>query len=360
MKLLRREKLMAAVGAGLCLFAWLWFRLSRSLGEGAGPMRAFGLLLGRGLCRIFSILPLAMAELVWIGGLLYALFILIDLLRKRGLWGIPAWLCRAVLAAGIIYTLFSVVYLCQYSAPTLASRLGFNTPGYTTSQLYDAAVQLTEELNNYAQKVDRDDDGLFSPAPYKELGKKILESYHDGSMSRLCGRYASGVVPKRGYLLSWALSRLNLSGYYFPPTGESVVSLDLTNTSVPFTTAHEVAHSFGVAPEKEANFAAFLCLIQSDDDDLRFSGLFNGYIYLNNALYSADRGKWQQLWDQVCPEVRIDLAHQSEHVRRHENTTMHRVGTSINDAFIRSTGQPDGVQSYGLVADLIVSYYISQ
>ena len=69
MKLLRREKLMAAVGAGLCLFAWLWFRLSRSLGEGAGPMRAFGLLLGRGLCRIFSILPLAMAELVWIGGL---------------------------------------------------------------------------------------------------------------------------------------------------------------------------------------------------------------------------------------------------------------------------------------------------
>ena len=121
MKLLRREKLMAAVGAGLCLFAWLWFRLSRSLGEGAGPMRAFGLLLGRGLCRIFSILPLAMAELVWIGGLLYALFILIDLLRKRGLWGIPAWLCRAILAAGIIYTLFSVVYLCAmmtvYSPP---------------------------------------------------------------------------------------------------------------------------------------------------------------------------------------------------------------------------------------------------
>jgi len=356
MKYLRKgDRARLIAGLSLCLFAYLWHRLAMALGTEAGFMRSIGLTLSNLMCRLWAIIPIPVSELVWIFGVIGAVAVFVTMTVKRGFKGFLGACCRLVLAAGVIYALFSAVYLVQYSAPPLASVLGLEVRQYTPQELYDAAMELTGELNIYAEKVSRDEEGLFSPSSFDEIGRRVAASYERGSLSAM---YAKGSLrrPKQGVFLSKAMSYLNLAGYYFPPTGESIVSSDIVPTSVPFTTAHETAHSFGIGPEKEASFAAFLCCVESGDDELEYSGLLNGYIYLNNALYRSDKELWQKLYDSVSPLARADLDAKSRHLKKYEGT-VNKIGTSVNDAFIKSTGQAEGVQSYGLAADMIIAYY---
>ncbi len=350
-----REKVYGPAGLLLALFGLGWFRLSARWGAAAEGMRAFGQGLGNLLCRFWSIVPFPISELVWIGGIAAALAVVITMTVRRGLSGFLGALSRLLLAGGVIYALFSVVFLTQYSAPALAGQLGLEAGKHTVEELAETAQKVADELNIYAQLVDRDAEGLFAPQPYDVLADRVQESYRTGSMAGLYRRGAE-IAPKEGVLLSKIMSRLSITGYYFPITGESIVSGDLIETSIPFTIAHETAHSFGIGPEKEANFAAVLCCIESGDAELAYSGLFNGYISLHNALFDADRDRWRAVYESLSPQVRDDLAAKSAHLKKYEGK-LNDLGSSVNDAYIKSTGQPDGVRSYGLMVDLLISYY---
>lgn len=345
-------------GLLLAIFGFGWFKLSQALGTAAEPMRKIGRMLGNGLARFWGIFPFPVAEVVWVGGIAAALVITGILIRRRGFWGLGSALCWAALTGGIIFALFSVIFLGQYSAPPLADVLGLPAGKYSAQELADVAAQVAAELNESADRVGRDENGLFQPGEYTRLAEEVRDSYQSGSMADLysCG---AGVLPKEGVLLSKAMSYLGITGYYFPITGESVVSGDLYPTTVPFTIAHEAAHAFGVGPEKEANFAAFLCCVQSDSEDLRYAGLFNGYIYLNNALFSADRDLWREVYSTLSQPVRDDLAAKSAHLDQYEGK-INDFGSGVNNAYIQSTGQPEGIRSYGLMVDLLISYYQSR
>lgn len=351
-----REKRFGAAGILLALLGLGWFRLSAFLGASAGWMRQAGLAVGGALCRLWNIVPFPVSELIWIGGVAAAVGVTLHLTLRRGLWGFAGALCRLLLAGGVMLALFSFVFLVQYSAPPLSETLGLEVEEYTTAQLAEVASLVAGELNKYAAQVPRDEAGLFAPAGYDALAASVGRSYKGGSMAGLYARGA-GIAPKQGVLLSRAMSYLSITGYYFPLTGESIVSSDLIETSIPFTVAHEAAHAFGVGPEKEANFAAFLCCIQSDDPEVCYSGLFNGYIYLNNALYRADRDRWQAVYDTLSRPVLDDLSAKNRHLARYEGP-VNDFGSSVNNAYIQATGQPDGVQSYGRMVDLMMAWYL--
>lgn len=353
----RKSLVYLAAGVGLALFGLVWYRLSGFLGARAAWMRDMGLFVSNGLSRFWSVMPLAAAELIWIFGALGAAGLVIYMGVKRGVKGVLGALCRLALAAGVIYALFALTYLVQFSAPSMGDRLGLEARGYTSDELLEVGLTVVSQLNEVSSRVERDGDGLYRPsASFEELAQRAKVSYMGGSMAEMYNK-GSGVLPKKGYLLSKAMSWLDLAGYYFPPTGESVVSTDIVTTSVANTTAHEMAHSFGIGREKEANFAAFLCCLESGDDDLMYSGLFNGYIALNNALYKADKDKWRELYASLSQSVRDDLDAKNRHLAKYEGK-INDFGNAVNDAMIKSTGQTDGVRSYGLVVDLIMAYYL--
>lgn len=354
----RKEKIYGPAGLLLALFGFGWFKLSQYLGAEAEGMRRFGQTLGNLLCRFWSLLPFPVSEWIWIGGIGGALIVTVILIRRRGLPGLLAALSRLLLCGGSIYALFSVVFLTQYSAPALAGEIGLETGKYTVQELADTAMQVAEELNRYAQLVDRNESGVFAPADYDTLAGEVQKSYRSGTMTGLYARGA-GIAPKKGVLLSQAMGYLGITGYYFPITGESIVSGDLFPASYPFTIAHETAHSFGIGPEKEANFAAFLCCVESEHTDLVYSGLFNGYIYLHNALFRADRALWERVYDTLSDAVCTDLSAKNAHLEKYESR-LEDLGSAVNDAYIKSTGQPEGVKSYGLMVDLLISYMQSR
>ena len=122
------------------------------------------------------------------------------------------------------------------------------------------------------------------------------------------------------------------------------------------TRREELAHQRGIASEQECNFLAIAASTASDSPVYQYSGYLMGYIHLGNALYRADRDRWEQVYALLPEEVVADLRYHSAYWDQFEGLTA-QVSQQIYDTTLRSYGQTDGIQSYGTVVDLLVAYY---
>ena len=73
---------------------------------------------------------------------------------------------------------------------------------------------------------------------------------------------------------SGTLRRLSIAGIYNPFTGEA--NVDNASPSLPriFTTAHEIAHGYGITSEAEANFVAYLACMNSRNALANYAGAY--------------------------------------------------------------------------------------
>ena len=169
--------------------------------------------------------------------------------------------------------------------------------------------------------------------------------------------YASGGQAK-GVLNWYLMSKLGITGIYIPYTAECNVNTDVTAASLPFTVAHEMAHRMGIAPENEANFAAYLVLRESDNAVLRYSAYYSAFIYCYNALYRVDSQAAYDIMAELSDQVRADIQAANERSRKYAGP-MRDFGESVNNAYLQTMQQPSGIQSYGEVVDLIMADYFA-
>lgn len=274
----------------------------------------------------------------------------------RGKWrGLLLWACRAFALCCAILLLFMAAFGVQYTGPDLADALNLNTGTYTMEQMEYTLAILAEEINKVAPTVPRDAAGECAFGSFDQLADAVMEAYLplERTISGLAP--ASRVPPKESLLLSVPMSYWGITGFFFPWTGECVVSGNNPQLQQPFTIAHESAHSRRVGNEDEANFAAFLACVESSDARLRYSGLHHAWLYVWNACCRTDPETALEYRDTLCREALLDLASVNRHWARYEGW-LEELGTSVNDAYIKGTGQPDGVATYSKAADLIIAY----
>jgi hypothetical protein len=154
-------------------------------------------------------------------------------------------------------------------------------------------------------------------------------------------------------LLSW----MGISGIFLPFTGEPLVNLGPGDWQLPFTAAHEAAHLRGWAREDEANFLAFEVLKDDPDPRLAYSAWSSALLYVAQGLSSAGQ-QGQEAWARVLPRV-------SEGVREDWNASfaywdrfkgpVREASRTVNDLYLKSQGQVDGVRSYGRMVDLLLA-----
>ena len=162
-----------------------------------------------------------------------------------------------------------------------------------------------------------------------------------------------GVKP---FACSNALSVLRFTGFYFPFTGEANVNMDSPVAWLPSTVCHEMAHQRGVISEQECNFIGILAATRCADPVYRYSGWLEGYVYLSNALYRADPDRSRAVRETLPETVIADL--------RADNTywaafrgPVSQASESVYDAFLKTNGDASGIRSYGMVTDLLVTYF---
>ena len=340
---------------GACLLAgWLLGLLcDTAAGDGVRNFAA-GLSGVLSFCFSFSRRPLGewLLPVVVLG---IPALLIVAAVRGKGR-GFLLWLSRAFALCCAIFLLFMAAFGVQYTGPDLADTMGLRTGGYTIEQMEATLTILAQEINAVAPAVPRDESGECAFGSFDDLSQAVMKAYLPLEDAFPCLIPASRVAPKESLLLSVPMSYWGITGFFFPWTGECVVSGNNPQVQQPFTIAHESAHARRVGNEDEANFAAFLACRQSSDVRLQYSGLHHAWLYVWNACYRTDPELALQYRELLCSHARQDLVSVSRHWAKYDGW-LEKLGTSVNDAYIKGTGQPDGIAAYSKAADLIIAYF---
>lgn len=272
-------------------------------------------------------------------------------------------LLSSVCLAGAL-TLFSFVagWALNHYAPPLAGELGLEVRAYSVDELADATDHYLLQAAELAGQVPREKDGSLARQDFSSLAPIAGSSY-----ARLAATYpifAGSTRPVKALLLAGdPLLYSGHTGIFWAPTGESSVPVHCPPADLPYIMCHEAAHRLGLASEQEANFAAYLACEDSDDMRLAYSGAYNAFAYCFNALYRADPDRAMQVLQQAAEGeqgagvalVWADRLATHEAYQAFEGT-FEKVGTTVNDTYLRSFGQTQGVRSYGLVVDYLIAW----
>ena len=311
-----------------------------------------------GYACLWYLFPFSVVEWMYVGFILFvlaALAAVILRIRKSGeklhtaYGGFLAIACLCVSVWGF----YCVFWGVNYYADGFQEKSGIYAEKVSVDELERVAGYFAGELAACADEVQRDEQGVFavdrgeifaySPFVYDALSEKF------GFLAN------EDRIPKK-MVFSRLFSAMNFTGFYTPFTGESNLNVDSPACLLPANITHELAHQRGIASEQECNFLAIAAATSSGHAAYRYSGYLMGYIHLSNALYRADKERWQGVYALLPETVIADLRYHSAYWAQFEGPTA-AVSEKIYDATLKGYGQTDGIQSYGTVVDLLVAYY---
>ena len=220
--------------------------------------------------------------------------------------------------------------------------------------LYEELILSTNEARDHVLETS---NGIFSisESPTQMFNRAPL-GYLATSIDYpiLAGDYG---LPK-AINLSNMMNYTQITGIYSPFTAEANVNIAIPESTLLFTTMHEMAHQRGFASENEANFIAFLTCIYHPDADFQYSGYLSALNYTSNALAKINRERVIELNQSLSDGVKRDLIYQREFWSKYEGK-VEQTFTNMNQTYLKLNGVSDGVQSYGRVVDLLLAYYDS-
>ena len=286
--------------------------------------------------------------------------------RIRRRQRILPWLSVVALVVAATAFLSTAGWALNHYAPPLARELGFEVRESSVDELEEATRYYLEQAARLAPQVPRDADGHLVRQDFFELAGIAGTSY--GALAQRWGIFDGPQLPVKALLVYGPILLYSgHTGIFWAPTGESGVPLDCADADQPFIMCHEAAHRLGIASEREANFAAFLACTANEDIRFRYAGYLSAFGYCLNALASADLDRAQQMLDEFAASdlyegavlVFVDRADTRAHYDAYEGPFTD-VGTAVNDGYLRSFGEDEGVRSYGLVVDYLIAWHKAQ
>ncbi|WP_409967150.1 DUF3810 domain-containing protein [Bengtsoniella intestinalis] len=254
-----------------------------------------------------------------------------------------------------IYAGFCGLWGVQYYGDGFSELSGLEPVGGTTEELAYVMYYFVWQLHQTYDQVERDENGLFAVSQEEILADAPY--VYDWVESQYPFLEHDDAVP-RSMAFSQTMSEMNFTGVYSPFTGEAHLNVASPSCLLPATIAHELGHLRGIAPEDECNFLGVLASVTSGNPVYEYSGYLSGYIYLSNALYSRNYELWYAIASQLPYEVTVDLNDNTDYWSQYKTTPVATVSQGTYDAFLKNYGQTDGIQSYGMVVDLLLAYYL--
>ena len=313
--------------------------------------------IGRICYRVDFSVAEALCVLLVVLAATYVVWSVIAVIRRRGHGALQrayGAVLGAVCAALTIYVGFCFLLGIDSYADGFQEKSGLYAQPVALEDLQAVTAYFARQVAQTAPGVARDEDGVFA-----EDRRAILEN-SVRAYDALEEEYPflayddTGVKP---VYFSRFLSALDFTGIYCPFTGESNVNVDSPASMLPATAAHELAHQRGITSEPECNFLAILASTPCGDEVYAYSGWLSGYIYLGNALYRVDPEAYWAIRSALPETVQADLRYQNEYWDQFEDKAAQKVSNRVYDSFLKGYGQELGLQSYGTVVDLLVTYY---
>ncbi len=353
----RHQKLHLWLGIDLVVLLAFWLLqtvqpVADALAAGAKTVR---LALASVCYRLpFSVMELLCALLA-LFVVVYLIWTIVAVIRSRCRWSrLYAGVLGALCVGLTIYLGFCYLWGVNYSQPSFQDQSGIREADVSVEDLQAVTELFAARLGETAHQVERDENGLFSVSREGILERSVR--VYDNLEQRF-PFLAFDDPGVKAVHFSRIMSLLDFTGIYCPFTGESSVNVDSPACMLPSTVAHELAHQRGYPSEQECNFLAVLACTTSEMEDYVYSGWLLGYVYLANALYRADYESWEQVTASLPETVRADLAYKNAYWDQFRDSGVTKASNLVYDSFLKSYGVAEGMQSYGMVVNLLVAYY---
>ena len=297
---------------------------------------------------------------VMLGVVLLSSIVVMIVLR----WNFFQWLGWVLAGASLLVCLHTGMYgLNSYAGP-LSEDIRLTETEYTVTELTDATRYYLNEANRLAEKIQRDENGNPIFPSFEEMAAMAGDGFEILTMEKSLSVFAGSRVPVKKLGWSELYTSMGITGMSMPLTGEAAVNPDIPVASIPFVMCHEMAHRMCISYESDANLAAFLACINNADLHFQYSAYFSAFQYcytaLSNVGTSTANAAVQQLKSEINEQFRHDYNFYISFFAQEQNQAASNLANSVNDAYIKGSGDDRGTESYGAVCDLLVSWYIQE
>jgi len=259
------------------------------------------------------------------------------------------------LVAGLVLFAFFVSWGLSYRYPPLGARLSPHPAGgddaLSAARLIDLAEKAAGLVHAAAPAADfSGDDGALLVR---------INAGLDAGLSRLPASIEAAPIrgvpfgPAKFSRVSFALSRLQLSGFYFPWTGEAQINREMPRSQWPRVAAHEKAHQRGIARENEATVVGILACLASPDPAVFYSGTLGLFVAFDREMARVDREARRRIWKLLPPRAVENFEAEAAFWSLHEGVAS-AVSEKVNDTYLKAQGVPSGVRSYGETTRLLL------
>lgn len=271
-------------------------------------------------------------------------------------------LLNMVCVLSCVYFFYTLVCGVNYHRYSFAQIAGLEIEDSSEQDLYKLTLSLTQEAGKLRSAIAQtegaiDENGLIvvNRTGWAEVAKTAEESYQKiaGTYTELGGNYKS----LKTVYFSEFMSRMEISGIFWPFTMEANVNIDVPEYSVPATMSHELAHLRGFMKEDEANFIAYLVCKQSDSLVFQYSGVMLALSYAGNQLYRQNQDLYKQVRENYTVDMDNDIRYEYYYWAKFEETVISTLSNTMNDNYLKANSQQDGVKSYGRMVDLLLAEY---
>jgi len=280
-------------------------------------------------------------------------------------WNVFQWLGWVLSVVCLLWCAHTGIYgLNQYSSPLSEDIRLTVEPDITTTDLINATTYFRDKANESALNVPRNASGRVDTGTFEEAAALGGDGFQRLVYEKNLAVFAGSTVPVKQ--LGWAdmYTSMGISGMTMPLTGEAAVNPQIPTVSLPFTICHEMAHRMCIAPERDANLAAFLASTANSDPAYQYSGYFMAFRYCYNALASMSTSTAaaaaNRIYEGMNDALRGDIEHYRAYLLSVQDADASKLASSVNDAYIQASGDSSGVRSYGEVTDLLISWYLQE
>ncbi|WP_289028853.1 DUF3810 domain-containing protein [uncultured Algoriphagus sp.] len=335
---------------------WIWFLLGvlalliRGLGSNF-PVQT-DKIYSRGLFPYIRItFDYTLGKLPFPSVFLFIAFILLLILlffrgfyRKKGLKQRLSFFFRAILnfAGGLLF-FFMLLWGFNYQRTPVSQQLGLSAKPLELHEMKAGIEENYRELLLLRQQLKSDTLPIVPELAYQELESEVRDILEDQLPSlglSFLGKPRTKLFPPPGLM-----RRLGILGIYFPYVGESYIDPTLHPLEKPFTIAHEMAHSFGVTDEGEANFVAWVVGSQSKNPLLGYSASLRLFLYQVRDYYRMAPDEYLSWIQNLDRGVLNDIRSIQERAAQYPPFSL-EISRKTNDLFLKSQGVKSGVLSY--------------
>ena len=288
-------------------------------------------------------------------------------------WNFFQWLGWVLASCSLVFLLHTGLYgLNQYAGRLtedeqhigLADDIRLEVTDFQTTELVEATRYFRDQANLLAEQLHRNPTGQAQWPTFEEMANQAGDGFQRLTKEKSFSVFAGSTLPVKE--LSWAdlFSSMGINGVTMPLTGEAAVNPNIPKVALPFTMCHEMAHRMCIAVEQDANLAAYLACIENADPVFRYSGYFMAYLYCRDALLnigtSAAKKAAAELHDGRSDLFKADMNEYYGIYAQNIDPNANKVATTVNDSYIKVSGDDRGTQSYDEVTVLLVSWHIQE